>query len=42
MKLTSAEAEKFWPVYDEYTAETVKINDNKYALVKRMPTTTDI
>src|SRR5437762_10460643 len=34
MKLTSAEAEKFWPVYDEYTAETVKINDNKYALVK--------
>jgi len=35
MHLTSAEVEKFWPVYDEYTAETVKINDKKYELIKR-------
>ena len=34
MNLTSAEAEKFWPVYDEYTAETIKINDKKYELIK--------
>jgi hypothetical protein len=31
LKLTDAEAEKFWPVYDQYTAELVKINDTKYA-----------
>src|SRR5215467_9602569 len=35
MHLTSAEVEKFWPVYDEYTVETVKINDKKYELIKR-------
>lgn len=34
MNLTSAEAEKFWPVYNDYTAETVKINDKKYGLIK--------
>ena len=34
MNLTSAEAEKFWPVYNEYTDETVKINDKKYGLIK--------
>jgi hypothetical protein len=32
--LTDAEAQKFWPVYDEYTAELVKINNDKYALIK--------
>lgn len=32
--LTDAEAQKFWPVYDEYTAELVKINKDKYALIK--------
>jgi hypothetical protein len=32
--LTDAEAEKFWPVYDQYTAELVKINNDKYALIK--------
>jgi len=34
LKLTDAEATKFWPVYDQYTAELVKINDVKYALIK--------
>lgn len=34
LQLTDAEAEKFWPVYDQYTAELVKINDAKYAAVK--------
>ena len=32
--LTDAEATKFWPVYDQYTADLVKINDQKYALIK--------
>jgi len=32
--LTDAEAQKFWPVYDEYTAELVEINKDKYALIK--------
>ena len=35
MNLTGTEAEKFWPIYDAYTAETVKINDQKYALIKK-------
>ena len=34
LQLTDAESEKFWPVYDQYTADLVKINDQKYALVK--------
>lgn len=34
LQLTDAEAEKFWPVYDQYTAELVKVNDSKYAAVK--------
>ena len=34
MPLTDAEAAKFWPVYDRYIAETVKINDQRYALLK--------
>ena len=34
MKLTDAQAEKFWPVYDAYTQETTKIGDARYALVK--------
>jgi len=35
MKLTDKEAEQFWPVYDQYTAELVKINDQKYAAIKQ-------
>jgi hypothetical protein len=34
LKLTDAEATKFWPVYDQYTADLVKINNDKYALMK--------
>src|SRR5436853_2887964 len=34
LKLTDTEATKFWPVYDKYTAELVKINDKKYALIQ--------
>ena len=34
LQLTDAEAVKFWPVYDQYTAELVKINDTKYAAIK--------
>ena len=34
MDLTNAQAEKFWPVYDQYTADLVKINDAKAALVQ--------
>ena len=34
LKLTDAEATKFWPVYDQYTAEMTKINDQKVALIK--------
>jgi hypothetical protein len=34
MQLTDAEAPKFWPVYDQYTAEFAKINDTKIAAIK--------
>jgi hypothetical protein len=34
MPLTETEAVKFWPVYDRYIAETIKVNDARYALVK--------
>ncbi|MGO9519607.1 MAG: hypothetical protein ACLPND_21425 [Candidatus Korobacteraceae bacterium] len=35
MKLTDAEAAKFWPVYDQYIAELVKLNGTKYDLIKQ-------
>lgn len=34
LKLTDAESEKFWPVYDQYTADLKKLGDQKYALIK--------
>jgi hypothetical protein len=34
LNLTDSEATKFWPVYDQYTAELSKINDQKYAMIK--------
>ena len=34
LPLTGDEAAKFWPVYDAYTQETIKINDRRYALFK--------
>ncbi|HEX3470928.1 MAG TPA: hypothetical protein VHT28_07050 [Silvibacterium sp.] len=32
--LTEGEAKNFWPVFDQYTAELVQINNEKYALIK--------
>ena len=34
LQLTDQEAVKFWPLYDQYTADLVKINDAKYASIK--------
>ena len=34
VQLTDAEAQAFWPVYDQYTADLVKTNNDKYALIK--------
>jgi hypothetical protein len=34
MTLTDTQAEKFWPIYEQYVSELVKINDAKYALIK--------
>jgi len=34
LPLTGDEAAKFWPVYDVYTQETIKVNDARYGLVK--------
>jgi hypothetical protein len=41
LQLTDAEAVKFWPIYDQYTAELVKINDAKYAAIKDYATNYD-
>ena len=35
LKLTDVEAEKFWPVYDNYMAELEEIDNSKYALIKQ-------
>jgi hypothetical protein len=35
LKLTDAEAEKFWPVYERYISDLVDINGAKYALIKQ-------
>ena len=34
LELTDAEATKFWPIYDKYTADMSKISDTRLALVK--------
>jgi len=31
LPLTADEATKFWPLYDQYIAETIKLNDARYA-----------
>ena len=38
--VTDTEATKFWPIYDQYTAELVKVNDAKYARSRNMRRTT--
>lgn len=35
MNLSSTEAEKFWPVYEQYISDLVKMNGTKYALIKK-------
>jgi hypothetical protein len=35
MRLTDTEAEKFWPVYEQYVSELVQINGTKYNLIKQ-------
>ncbi|HKR85438.1 MAG TPA: hypothetical protein VJS37_14860 [Terriglobales bacterium] len=34
MPLTEMEATRFWPVYDRYIGETIKVNDVRFALIK--------
>jgi hypothetical protein len=34
LQLSDQEAEKFWPLYDQYTADLVKINDAKYSAIR--------
>ena len=34
LELTDAEATKFWPIYDKYTADMSKISDTRLALVR--------
>src|SRR5215831_11009342 len=34
LKLTDAEATKFWPVYDQYVSELITINERKFAVIQ--------
>jgi hypothetical protein len=34
MDLTGDESTKFWPIYDQYIQETIKVNDARVALIK--------
>jgi len=34
LKLSEAEAAKFWPVYEQYVTELIAINDKKFALIQ--------
>ena len=34
LNLTDREAQQFWPVYDRYIADLIKINDTKYKLIQ--------
>jgi hypothetical protein len=34
LPLTATEATKFWPLYDRYIGETIKVNDVRYGLIK--------
>jgi hypothetical protein len=39
--LTNEEAQKFWPVYEQYTTELVELNNVKYELIKSYTETYD-
>ena len=41
MYLTDAQAEKFWPVYDQYTADVARIYDTKLALIQEYSQNSD-
>ena len=41
LNLTDVEAQKFWPVYDQYVADLAKVNDTKAALFKNYLQTVD-
>ena len=41
MVLTPDEATKFWPIYDQYIQETIKINDTRWELMKDYATNYD-
>lgn len=34
LELTDKEAERFWPVYDQYVTELITINDQKFGLIQ--------
>ena len=34
LKMTDAEATKFWPIYDQYISELTVINDKKFGLIQ--------
>jgi len=34
LRLTDTDAAKFWPVYDQYIAELIAINDKKFGLIQ--------
>jgi len=34
MKLTDEQAEQFWPIFDQYNRELIRINNKKYAAIK--------
>jgi hypothetical protein len=34
VNLTADESTKFWPIYDQYIQETIKVNDARWALIK--------
>jgi hypothetical protein len=34
LKLTDTEAAKFWPIYDQYVTELIRINDKKFAVIQ--------
>ena len=34
LKMTDAEATKFWPIYDQYVSELIGINNKKFGLIQ--------
>jgi hypothetical protein len=41
LNLTTTEATKFWPIYDQYEAEYAKVGDAKLALIKEYSQNSD-